>query len=378
MRFTNGFGLSTAALILVTGPVLAQAQIPAVVEQSDIGSTTGKLDPIGALIEKQAGSKPRPPADELIAATNRPGSSVIPGIGEQSAMIIKLQVLLDRAHASPGVIDGYNGDNVGKAIAAVEEMMGLEVDGIPDESVWSTLEQTHPTPPLVEYVIKEDDVAGPFAREIPTDYAEMAKLDRLAYRNAVELLAEKFHMDENLLRQMNPDADFSAAGARIVVADVGRPVTAKVARLVADKVQKRLLGFDTQGTLVLSYPATIGSIDLPSPDGSHIVKNIVTDPEYWYRPKVNFKQGQNTQALRLAPGPNNPVGAVWIGLDKPTYGIHGTPAPNKIDKTNSHGCVRLTNWDVRELAKLVQPGVVVEFVGPPAAAEPEVVGSIRR
>ncbi|MDF2813366.1 MAG: hypothetical protein K0S56_4397, partial [Microvirga sp.] len=163
-----------------------------------------------------------------------------------------------------------------------------------------------------------------------------------------------------------------------VVADVGRSATAKVARLVADKGQKRLLGFDAQGTLVVSYPATIGSTDLPSPDGIHVVKNIVTDPEYWYRPTVNFKQGQNTQALRLAPGPNNPVGAVWIGLDKPTYGIHGTPAPNKIDKTNSHGCVRLTNWDVHELAKLVHPGVVVEFVGPPATTEPEVVGSIRR
>ena len=375
------------AVFLVSGQSIAQPEIspviegPAMMAPSAAGTPEPKPDPIGALIEQQKISpKPRLAAVDLIERANGVDllqTAVVPG--EQNPMILKLQVMLDRAHASPGVIDGYNGDNVAKAVAAVETMLGLPVDGIVDKQIWSTLELTHPAPPLVEYVIKDADVAGPFVPELPKDYAELAKLERLAYRDPVELLAEKFHMDENLLRQLNPAADFSAAGATIMVANVAGSASAKVAKLVADKSMKRLLGYDATGTLVVSYPATIGSNDLPSPNGTHLVKNIATDPEYWYRPKVNFQQGNNTQALRLAPGPNNPVGSAWIGLDKPTYGIHGTPAPNKIDKTSSHGCVRLTNWDVRELAKLVQPGVVVEFLDPkPAPPEPEVVGSIAK
>jgi lipoprotein-anchoring transpeptidase ErfK/SrfK len=178
----------------------------------------------------------------------------------------------------------------------------------------------------------------------------------------VELLAERFHMDEGFLRKLNPTADFTKAGTTIMVADTGPPASARVARLVAHKASKQLLGYDAAGALVVAYPATIGSSDLPSPTGIHAVKALAIDPEYWYRPKVNFQQGDNAQPLRLKAGPNNPVGSVWIGLDKPTYGIHGTPEPSRIDKTSSHGCVRLTNWDARELARLVEIGVPVEFI----------------
>ena len=367
--------LSVMALLLTCSVALAQPSEPPLAPPA----AALKADPIGALIEAQRSApKPKLSASDLIAQSSAPDLfQAVIAPGEQSPMILKLQVMLDRAHASPGVIDGYNGDNVSKAVAAVEAMLGLPVDGIVDKEVWNTLELTHSAPPLTPYAITDKDVAGPFVPEMPKDYGEMAKLERLAYRDPVELLAEKFHMDESLLRQLNPGADFSAAGSTIVVTDIAGPAPAKVAKLVADKGKKRLLGFDAAGTLVVSYPATIGSNDLPSPEGSHLVKTIATDPEYWYRPKVNFQQGDNTQALRLAPGPNNPVGSAWIGLDKPTYGIHGTPAPNKIDKTSSHGCIRLTNWDVRELAKLVQPGVMVTFLEPQTlGADPEVVGSI--
>ena len=118
----------------------------------------------------------------------------------------------------------------------------------------------------------------------------------------------------------------------------------------------------------MAYPATIGSTDMPSPSGIHAIKAVAINPVYWYRPKVNFQQGKNDKVLKLAAGPNNPVGAVWIGLDKPTYGIHGSPEPSKIDKTNSHGCLRLTNWDAKELVHLVRPGVMVEFVDPTKTA----------
>jgi len=119
--------------------------------------------------------------------------------------------------------------------------------------------------------------------------------------------------------------------------------------------------YDENGDLIVAYPATIGSADTPSPSGVHKVTRVAFDPDYTYNPNLNFKQGDNTSILKIPPGPNGPVGSIWIALDKPTYGIHGTPEPSKIGKTESHGCVRLTNWDAQELARMVKPEVVVEF-----------------
>ncbi|MBM6593228.1 L,D-transpeptidase family protein [Microvirga pudoricolor] len=375
-----------AASGFITGPASANEPVRALIEVSPlpplgaapVPSPTAPV-PEAARPAREAPreavrpGKTRMSGADLIAGANGAGfTPVALRSADQSPAILKLQVMLKRAHASPGVIDGYYGDNVAKAISAFEAMQGLPVNGILDAQVWSALESLDPSPPLVTYVIQPQDVAGPFVPDLPKDYAELAKLETLAYRNAAEALAEKFHMDEDVLRQINPDVTFTEAGATITVANVGKPASRKVARLVADKVKKQLFGYDAMGALVVSYPATIGSAAMPSPSGVHAVKAVAVNPEYWYRPKVNFQQGNNTQALRLPPGPNNPVGAVWIGLDKPTYGIHGTPEPSKIDKTNSHGCVRLTNWDAKELVRLVEPGVPVEFL------EPEIVtGSVQ-
>jgi lipoprotein-anchoring transpeptidase ErfK/SrfK len=145
------------------------------------------------------------------------------------------------------------------------------------------------------------------------------------------------------------------------VANPGANVTRQVASIIADKGREQVRAYDAAGRLVVSYPATIGSTDTPSPTGTVSVERIAINPEYTYNPKINFKQGENDKVLRIPPGPNGPVGSVWIALSKPTYGIHGTPDPSKIGKTNSHGCVRLTNWDAQELAKLVKKGVTVEF-----------------
>lgn len=311
------------------------------------------------------------PVDLLISLANDAVYSPDPyPKGQQSdPRMIKLQVLLDRANASPGVIDGINGGNVSKAIAAFEMMVGHEVDGRLDAELWAKLEATSSEPVLVSYEITEKDVAGPFVPVMPADYAEQAQLPAAAYRDPAEMLAERFHMDEAFLRRLNPDVDFTVPGTVLTVANPGPPLKAKVASIIADKGKKQVFAYDAAGRLVASYPATIGSSDLPSPTGVHAVKAIAINPEYWYRPKVNFQQGENTKALRLPPGPNTPVGAVWIGLDKPTYGLHGTPEPSKIDKTNSHGCVRLTNWDANELAHMVAPGVPVDF------REPEVVSA---
>jgi lipoprotein-anchoring transpeptidase ErfK/SrfK len=279
-----------------------------------------------------------------------------------SAIALKLQVLLDRAGFSPGVIDGVIGDNVAKAVTAAESVAGLPQDGVVDTELWKALMPFDDQAVLVTYRITPEDAAGPYVPNLPSDYAALSKLPESSYRTPREMLAERFHMDEDLLASLNPNADFGAAGTEIIVAAPGAPVADRdITYLIADKTRKQLLGYDAGNRLVVSYPATIGSQALPSPSGTHAVNEIVPDPAYYYRPDVNFQQGDNTEPLTVPPGPNNPVGSTWIDLTEPTYGIHGTPEPSRIDKTNSHGCVRLTNWDAVELATLIMKGVPVEF-----------------
>mgnify|MGYP004445279175 CR=1 FL=1 len=275
----------------------------------------------------------------------------------QSPLAARLQILLDRAGASPGVIDGYSGENVEKAIRGFEQVNGIDADGQLDQLVWDTL-QAMGHDVIVSYTITEEDMTD-LSAELPEDYAELAKLDRLGFTSVKEKLAERFHMDEDFLTELNPEAQFTA-GETIFVADPGTDQQAEVASLVADKSQARLLAYDASQTLIAIYPVTIGSSSTPSPSGTHSVTAVAIDPTYSYNPK-NFVQGDNTEPLTLPPGPNGPVGNVWIDLSEPTYGIHGTPAPSKIDKTSSHGCVRMTNWDANELAHMVSQGVTVEF-----------------
>jgi lipoprotein-anchoring transpeptidase ErfK/SrfK len=168
-------------------------------------------------------------------------------------------------------------------------------------------------------------------------------------------------MDQDLLKALNPGAAF-APGETISVDNPGANVTAQVVRIQADKAQAQVRAYDAAGRMVAAYPATIGSADNPSPSGQHVVEAVVHNPTYTYNPKINFKQGDNDKVLTIPAGPNGPVGSIWIDLSEPTYGIHGTPDPDHISKTNSHGCVRLTNWDAEELAGMVKKGTEVDFV----------------
>jgi lipoprotein-anchoring transpeptidase ErfK/SrfK len=274
--------------------------------------------------------------------------------------VAALQILLDRAGASPGVIDGKFGSKVDKAIIGYRAITGENLRSTDAEGIKKALQETGGDP-FTTYTISATDAAGPFVASVPEDYSEKAKLQRLGYTSVSEMLAEKFHMDEAYLKSLNPEANFGRAGTIIRVANTGKPVVAKVARIVADKTKKQVRAYDAEDKLIAVYPATIGSSDTPSPTGTHAVSRVAFDPEYTYNPKVNFKQGQNDKILTIPPGPNGPVGSIWIALDKPTYGIHGTPEPSTIGKTESHGCVRLTNWDAKELAEIVDAGVPVEF-----------------
>ncbi|TPK23129.1 hypothetical protein FJ872_04960 [Mesorhizobium sp. B2-5-9] len=275
--------------------------------------------------------------------------------------VAALQVLLDRGGASPGVIDGRFGSNVDKALAAYNQINGSSLKSTDSVGIQAALSQSGGDA-FANYTITAEDAAGPYVASIPEDYSQKAQLDRMGFTSVTEALAERFHMDENYLKALNPDANFNRPGTIIKVANFGKLVSTPVARIVADKGKKEVFAYDASGKLVAAYPATIGSSDTPSPTGIHAVSRVALDPNYTYNPNINFKQGENNKILTIPPGPNGPVGSVWIALDKPTYGIHGTPEPSKIGKTESHGCVRLTNWDARELAKLVSPGVPVEFV----------------
>lgn len=278
-------------------------------------------------------------------------------------MLIRAQVLLDRAHFSPGVIDGQDGENVKNAIAAYERANGLPEDGVLDADVWAKL--TADTGPIVtDYTITESDVAGPYTPTIPKDYAEMAKLDRLGFSGPLEALAERFHMDAALLTALNPGADLTMAGTKIVVAHPAREaLPAKVATIEVDKARKQVRAYDSAHKLLAAYPATVGSADLPTPSGELAVRTIAPAPIWTYDPsRLNFGD-KSAGKLTIKAGPNNPVGAVWIDLTKDTYGIHGAPEPRLVGKTASHGCVRLTNWDAVQLSKAVEKGTKVVFLG---------------
>jgi lipoprotein-anchoring transpeptidase ErfK/SrfK len=278
------------------------------------------------------------------------------------AVLIKEQVLLDRAGFSSGVIDGRASGNFANALRAFQEQNGLETTGEPDEPTWSKLGATSAEPVLINYVITRDEASGPFASEIPDSMEKMVGLKRLAYTGPVELLAEKFHMDEDLLEQLNPGRPFDLPGTVIVVANVNRtPPKAEVTRLEVNKGQRFVRAFDRGGKLVGFYPASIGSDDKPAPTGTLKITRVVRYPVYYYSPRFNFAGVKAEKRLKIAPGPNNPVGSVWMNLNARTYGIHGTAEPEKIGKTSSHGCVRLTNWDARALAAMVKKGTTVAF-----------------
>lgn len=275
-----------------------------------------------------------------------------------SASIVRLQVSLDRAGASPGVIDGLDGSNLRKAIAGFQMLQGLPIDGKLTSRVVAALESANQS--IGSYAITAEDHAS-VVGELPDDYAELAKLAYLGYATIEEGLAERFHMDVGLLRLLNPGSDFSA-GQTIFVADHGSDREGEVAKVDVDKADGQVRAYAADGSVIAIYPATVGSDSNPAPSGTHLVKTVVEEPTYTYNPKLNFKQGSNDKALTLPPGPNGPVGSVWIDLSEPTYGIHGTAEPNQIDKTGSHGCVRLTNWDARELGRMLKQGVQVTFL----------------
>src|SRR5215831_12549827 len=280
-----------------------------------------------------------------------------------SPLRTKVEILLARAGFSPGEIDGKPGENLNKAIAAFAETQG-KAAGKLDRELWDKLDSMSADPVVMEYTISDSDVGGPFAQRIPDKMEKMKDLPNLAYTSAKEKLAEKFHMSPELMSALNPGEKFDVAGHTVAVANIpAKPLPEKVARIEVDKTRQQLRAFDGDGKLLAFYPATVGSEEKPAPSGTLKVTIIKKNPTYHYNPAYAFKGVRTTKPFTINPGPNNPVGTVWIGLTGEGYGIHGTSEPGKVGKTQSHGCVRLTNWDALQLASDVPKGISVEFVG---------------
>ncbi|MDN5565439.1 MAG: L,D-transpeptidase family protein [Psychrobacter sp.] len=267
----------------------------------------------------------------------------------------KLQALLNWHQNGVGAVDGYWGKNTRKAMQAFQKKNNLPITDSLNDETWQALtasERLTRQPVLVSYKLTSNDVNFKMTT-IPSSADAKAELDGMYYESVTEGLAEKFHINERYLKSLNPNASFTA-GETITVYNPGNPNTKPVSRVVADKTTQTLYAYDDKGDLVASYPTTVGSTSTPSPSGTHSVEVKVHEPNYTY-------SGDDGNKLIIPPGPNNPVGIVWIGLSKPSYGIHGSPDPARISRQASAGCVRLTNWDALALLGTINNDATVEF-----------------
>jgi lipoprotein-anchoring transpeptidase ErfK/SrfK len=277
--------------------------------------------------------------------------------------IVKVQVLLDRALFSPGEIDGKLAENTQKALRAFAEANSLTFEGKLTQELWDKLTSTSRDDVITRYTIAEQDVKGPFLKKLPARLEEMKDLPALGYTSPREAIAEKFHMSEALLEALNPGKRFEETGDTIFVTAVRGPAEkVDIARLEVDKSRQTVKAFERSGALIAFFPATVGSEEKPTPSGTFKVTSIDHNPIYHYNPKYRFKGVHSKRPFEIKPGPNNPVGNIWIGLSAEGYGLHGTANPGKISKSESHGCVRLTNWDADWLGANIRKGTPVEFI----------------
>lgn len=330
---------STETQTEIEAPAEPVKQLQPNVSQQFIGTTDSQQRLAKALPELPYDITDLPPkAQEVNQAMWTPEAPL------DENLILKIQALLNYNHHSVGAVDGRFGENVVKALQVFQEKNGLQVTGDIDSETWNKLTEDstiNEQPVLVNYTLTDEDVtliSNPKGQQ---------------FESVLEAVAEKFHMSQGLLLRLNADTSFEA-GNTIVVYNPYQPNAIPVHRVVAVKSKNLLYAYDENDTLVASYPTTMGSVYKPSPNGEYKVLSRIKDPTY----NKDFKNPKTA----LPPGPNNPVGRVWIGINKRSYGIHGSPNPERISRQNSSGCVRLTNWDALGLYGTIEEGAKVEFL----------------
>jgi lipoprotein-anchoring transpeptidase ErfK/SrfK len=316
------------------------------------------------------------------ASINRATTSRV-GPGSSGAAVLRLEILLDRAHFSCGEIDGRYGQNLQNAIEAYQLANQLNVDGVVGPSVWQLLNQDS-ADAVIEHTISAEDIAGPFDKNIPTDWVARSKLKGMYYASPLQEFTGKYHATEALLRRLNPGQSFDSVGQEILVPNVITPHSGRAASVVVtglatkDPVRAASVeALDSAGKVLFYATANIGGAHDPLPVGKWKVTDIVHNPWYNYNPNLFWDAEDANAKVKIPPGPNGPVGVVWIGISKPHYGLHGASDPGLIGRTHSDGCIRMTNWDALELAKLVgvgTPVIMKEDPGSPGAREAKNLG----
>ncbi len=357
-----GVRLAAAGLlVLVAGcaPISIgdRGEPPPVVPEHPVAPPSEVTGPVSPLPE------PSPPPEELpkpiqVDVVDDPALRETVGPKASREAILRVQVLLDRARFSVGEIDAKYGRNTRSAISAFQGARGLRRTGVVDDATWSALAAGTDEKMIVPHLITAPDASIRFVT-LPRGMMARAKLPRLGYESGLEAVGERFHVSPELLVDMNPEKRFERPGEVVLVPNVraGRPPAA--ASVVVDASDSAVMALDAGGRILAWYPATTGSAHDPLPIGDWAVTYIARTPHFHYYPKLFWDAPAGDRPAVLAPGPNNPVGVVWIDLTKEHYGIHGTPEPSMIGHTQSHGCIRLTNWDASELARMIGPGTPV-------------------
>lgn len=339
---------------------------------------SGRLPDFGPATRSLPGASPQPALTNPPARPLRPVASPPPAARAEPSPppsagafkprpvqnVLEAQLALERRGISSGPIDGVLGFQTRAALRAYQQQTALPVSGELDPA--TKLRLLLEAPPFTFYTVTTNDLARLVA--IPRTWLGKSDLERLDFESPLELVAERFHSHPNLIRRLNPAVDWTnlVAGTALQVPNAELPGAAGRAAFVRIQLAAKLLqAFDASTNLLAHFPCSIARSVEKRPVGQLRVATIVRDPDYTFDPRI-FPESPEARALkrklRLPPGPNNPVGTAWIGLDRPGYGIHGTPRPEDVGRTESHGCFRLANWNAEYLTRLAWVGMPVQVV----------------